>query len=202
MGKDAMKSYSDGSHCNVIVRQMAERYSTYFRDYPPDNFLDCDWVVDKSTLRLPKETDQAYGQYQPDDEFAPPQMPLFAAQFCCGDRVVHASQDFAIVLAALLCPFLWDDCFDWKYKTPRDRTKPVHIAPLLNMWCKLEHPQSKDSLSSRKMPSGVYPTAGQPWSPDFSISNQIPDAVAEALQEPPAGEVGQWFDFGIEEHNG
>ena len=188
MGKDAMKSYSDGSHCNAVVQQMAEIYGTYFRDYPPENFLDCDWIVDRDALKLPKESEHAYGQHQPDDDFIPPQMPLFAAQFCCGDRVVHNSQDFAIVLAALLCPFLWDDRFDWKHKVLRDQGKSTHIAPLLNMWCKMEHP---DKESSRMPRTRMHPS--QLISGDNFRNQEIPDGVVEALQEPPAGDVADWF---------
>ncbi len=191
MGKDHMKPYSkDESNVRVVVRQMAEVYGMYFRDYPPDNFLECDWVVDRDTVQLPKEQDQAFGRYQPQEDFIPHELPMFSAKFCCGDQVTLPTQTLAICQAALLCPFLWDDRYDWKYKMPRETNQETHLLPLIHMWCKLRHPKTKEITSG----SSHWNVIRSHSSRERRGEPDLPATVIDALDQRSPDEILSWFN--------
>ena len=191
MGKDRVKPYSQpNSDISVrkIVQQMSTVFGQYFRDYPPEDFVKCDWVLNRDAIPLPQEG-SVWGQYtngaQPD---LPSDMPCFSAQFCCGEKVVAATERLSICKAAVLCPFLWDDCFDWKYLSPRDKGRETHLLPLLNIWAKLEDdgsslPKWMASKMTTRQKDDPY-MGGEP-PPQGCAENEVPAAVMEVLKQEP-----------------
>ncbi len=194
MGKDKMKSYSKHeSHVRTIVREMTEVYGTYFRDYPPDNFLECDWEVDRDTLQLPNGQEKAFGRYQQQEDFIPNSLPMFSVKFCCGDKVTSPDQTLAICHAALLCPFLWDDTYDWKYKMPRETNQATHILPLIHMWCKFKHPKTKEVTADSLRYQNVFEGPNSMSSEFTKTGHALPDTVIDAINRRSSKEIADWF---------
>jgi len=199
MGKDRIQSYSDsGSDTSVrkLVQQMSTVYGQYFRDYPPEDFVKCDWVLKREAMSLPHH-ESAWAQYanNSNPEFAS-DMPCFSSQFCCGEKVVANTERLAICKAAVLCPFLWDDCFDWKYLAPRDEGRETHILPLLNIWSKLRGGDSErlslsPPMSYRQMASyaaisnAAVPAPVAAADHDHGPDNEVPAAIVEVLAQEP-----------------
>jgi len=202
MGKDKMEAYSQKENLAAkVIQQMPIVYSQYFRDHPPDEFIKCEWEWDTGEVQVPKPI-PAYGRYDSsnaEEGFKPP--PLFAVQFCCGERVVTASQVYSICKAAVLCPFLWDDCFDWKHLIPKDQGRENHLLPLLNIWAKLtsgERPDGMPRWRARPLGSQDYPAmfadgaeAGEQGG-EAPVEPDLPEAVMQVLQSDP-GLIRQVF---------
>lgn len=210
MGKDKIEPYSsDECFIPPIIQQMPTVYGNYFRDHPPENFLKCEWVVDRK-ITIP-QNDHAWDSYRGHHSEIPSDAPMFAAQFCCGERVLAPVQTTAICKAAILCPFLWDDCFDWKHITFKGKSHAVHITPLLHLWARLISPDerpkspSKDRRVSGRRGSGgndnPYPQA--PPMPMPGDEEGIPDAVARALENQSARNIlHEVFGHHLGENNG
>jgi hypothetical protein len=100
----------------------------------------------------------------------------------------------------VLCPFLWDDCFDWKHLVPKDQGRETHLLPLLNIWAKLISGGRLDGSPrwrARALGSQNYPPVfadgaaagdqgGEAPEPD------LPEAVMQVLQSDP-GLIRQVF---------
>ena len=190
MGKDKCEPYSqrDGL-VSKIIQQMATDYGQYFRDVPPDDFVDCGWEWNKNGVEIPK-TGPAFGKLSSDPEaeqvesnFGP--KPSFAMKFCCGEKVVAPNQIVSVCRAAILCPFLWDDCFDWKYMVQRDHGRETHILPLLYMLAKMKggdrNPSPMEAPSWCNALDYVFDEEPMP-----QPAVAIPDAIAEILHNDVA----------------
>lgn len=138
MGKDQCRAL-DENIIPIIIQKMNENYSCYFKRYPPQNFFYLAWCLQHVEIA---QQEVALGADAPHDEEEeefrlPEQRPSVSVQFASGERVESSSQTLAVCKAAVLCPFLWDDLYDWKYHVHKDRNRETPILPLLNMWAKL-----------------------------------------------------------------
>jgi len=193
MGKDRIEGWSRKTNDGLLrktIRQMSANYTHYFRDYPPEDFLKCDWVMKKPSFDIP-ENGVAWGQNSPDLMDLPSEMPSFAAKFCCGEQVVGGNQQICIYKAAVLCPFLWDDCFDWKYLSPKDSGRETHIFPVLNLWCKLKGDR-KSKKSAWASSSEGFQFADEEEVPMYNPPQPLhaPDQQNEAPAPVEAAPVG------------
>jgi hypothetical protein len=188
MGKDKVEPYSqrDGLAAKII-QQMALNYGQYFRDLPPDDFVGCKWEWSKESVEIPKDG-PAFGKHNVDPDMDATEnyfekQPLYSVQFCCGERVVANTQTLAVCKAAILAPFLWDDCYDWKYKCRRDKGQETHMIPLLHMLARFK--SGDKSPRPLESPRWLNPEPdGNPLDPNMAIG--IPDAVVQVLQHDPA----------------
>lgn len=101
---------SDNSFVSPILVRMQYNYKMYFGELPPEKFLDF-------STAFKKYCNDSY--------------PHFKAQFICGEEVEEISASLAVCKAALLCPFIWDDVFDWKNRYRRDESRKTHIIPII-----------------------------------------------------------------------
>lgn len=132
MGKDNIVRIDEGYAASILQR-MHENYAAYFNCYPPEGFLNSAWMLDMN-VSLPRR-EPALGSLAP--EVKDKRRAKVQAAFICGDTVEASQQSLAIAKAAVLCPFLWDDLFDWRYGITKDRGRETHLTPLINMWVRL-----------------------------------------------------------------
>ena len=190
MGKDRVEPYSQrDTLASKIIQQMATVYGQYFRDIPPDDFVECGWEWNKSGVEIPK-VGPAFGKLNVDPEAEAVEAVCgvkssFVVKFCCGEKVTSGSQILSVCRAAILCPFLWDDCFDWKNMVRRDRGRETHIMPLLYTLAKMKGSGDK---SPRPVDAPRWP--GYDIDDDCGFGEPIqdpaelvvPDAIAHVIQ--------------------
>jgi ribosomal protein L37AE/L43A len=105
---DDLTRYSDNcdEYVASIISKMQLNYRTYFEEEHPTDFMNFYSKV------IGNET-------------------LFCAKFICGSESIAAQPGKAIIKAAVLCPFIWDDVFDWKNGYRRDDEMESHITPII-----------------------------------------------------------------------
>lgn len=147
MGKDNVLPYSQREDLLPnLIHQMSQNHYKYFGVYPPEDFLQTEWRLDRAAERT-STSDQVWNFQNPTNIPISPQdrLPIFVAQFAGGEQVRSFTQLSAICWAAVLCPFLWDDCYDWKYNFRKGRYRETHILPLLNIMKQLGRSNHKGS---------------------------------------------------------
>lgn len=183
MGKDQVAQYSSNeSVLPSIIKVMSDAYYAYFNETPPVNFLNTNWSINRGedvfNLRKHLEPQNEYEEEELnpflDNPFVkvsnplPPQpnpndTPVFSAKFFGGEESVGINQHFTVCKAALLCPFIWDDTFDWDLMFKRNKASQSHIIPLLHMWTRFSssprraplHPQSFTVAKPKMKTNGV-----------------------------------------------
>jgi hypothetical protein len=123
MGKDKATPISEMS-VPGILQMLEENYNVYFQKEIPEDFIDVQWRY--AVIKTP----------MPDGEVDKMVYSKAYAKFACGEEVEAESHSFAVAKAAILCPFLWDDLFDWKYGVTKEKGRETPIIPLLAMWNK------------------------------------------------------------------
>lgn len=125
---------------SLVIRQMMENYVTYFKESPPDDFLKSEWLIDRRQVNVPKKRNP-YGIWEDDkieDKYvSKSSKPIYFSRFCCGEECRGDNQNLTIIKSALMCPFIWDDCFDWKNGFKKDTSQQFHITPILYMCSKM-----------------------------------------------------------------
>jgi ribosomal protein L37AE/L43A len=58
----------------------------------------------------------------------------FLSKFVCGEGVFDASPERSVAKAAILCPFLWDNNFNWRDNIKNDRGNDLHISHIIMQW--------------------------------------------------------------------
>lgn len=190
MGKDQLEDFSSDENLSVrVIEQMPRVYGEYFKDYPPDNFLHGVWDVKKPVLNIDNKPD-IYGKLQNSQHnYVPGSAPSYVAKFCCGEEVRASNPTLAIAKAAVLCPFLWDDCYDWKFNSPKDRSQETHLLPIFNLWAQLILEDSERSPSRKRksqgggnMPQFAEPQAHRLKLPKLNNSDaNIPALISEMI---------------------
>lgn len=101
-------SYSDGEvEISKIITALHKKYRSYYNVMPDkDSFINfnIDFLNNNS---------------------------IYTAQFLSGEQVTANSLSFAICKAAILCPFIWDNTYDWKSCSKKEPMKQTHISNLL-----------------------------------------------------------------------
>lgn len=124
MGKDRASNVNENLVPHILQR-MEENYKIYFNKKElPSNFVELEWLYGVA------ETSN------PDNEEEKVVYTKARAKFVCGEEIEAESQSQAVAKAAILCPFLWDELFDWKYGVQKDKGRETHLLPLLAMWNK------------------------------------------------------------------
>lgn len=123
MGKDRASNVNEGL-VPRILHKMEENYKIYFNQKEiPDNFVEMQWLYGTTTEDVPEDEEKIiYSKAK--------------AKFSHGEEIEAETQSQAVAKAAILCPFLWDELFDWKFGVPKDKGRETHILPLLSMWSK------------------------------------------------------------------
>ena len=96
-------------HLNEVIRNVLINYVSYFKVEPPEKLVDVGWG----------------------------ELNVYA-QFLGGERVVEISPKLCLYRAVILCPYLWDNSFDWTEDSRTDTLNVEHICPILHNFC---HPQ-------------------------------------------------------------
>lgn len=184
MGKDKIEPYSKSDDLLIkLIQQMHSLYVRYFRKSPPQDFLQCGWHIE--AIEVPKDS-SAYGYSNLSSNQSSPS-PVFMAKYSCGDQVKSKNQALAVCKASLLCPFLWDDGFDWKTDSHRNRGQKTHIIPLISIWSKLltESSSKRSSSSSSLSPSLPAPRQSLDLRPIQFGDEHIEDLEEMGIIQPP-----------------
>lgn len=85
-----------------LFNMMQKNYLYYFNEAPKENFFDCGW-----------------------------EGPYPYARFCNGEKIVDNNIRIVIIKSAILCPFLWDDRFNWQEPKDANKVKVNHFTPII-----------------------------------------------------------------------
>ena len=159
MGKDKCRHALDETIVPSIIQRMTDNFVCYFKRQPPEDFFAYGWMLNNKPVEVPNPVAlgaDAHHNDDDDDEFQQAlRSPGAVAKFCVGESVEDAAQTLAICKAAVLCPFLWDDFFDWQFNSRKDKETP--IIPLLQMIARMHN------KGNGERNSGVSP--GKFWMP-------------------------------------
>lgn len=185
MGKDkivpitSIHDTNPESHVSSVIVKMGLAYTIYFNRKLPDNFFSGHWEFDQTKYPLSKK-------YKKDEDIynKPPSVPqpLYTAQFMGGMKVQNLVMSTAVFRAAILCPYLWDNLFDWNLRKRKEIGQETHIFPLFNLLARLSTERSgRDSSAMLKRPASlkIKPMLEMP----LPVANKVSPKINKTLEE-------------------
>lgn len=123
--RNDVRHYSEDSdnYVSSVIARMQQNFIMYFQMSPSDDFINF----------VPK--------------FSQNREAVFTAKFICGDAVCDNKPGIAILKASVLCPFLWDDAYDWKNEYFRDESLQSHITPMIKQMIKWGYSENPEGYS-------------------------------------------------------
>jgi ribosomal protein L37AE/L43A len=131
--KQVTRQYEDYSSCEKC-RSEAVHGTPHWKEYRGSvkavNNMEAIRIISQMTVNQ----DRYFGVLEPKPVEVIWENGGFVAQFIGGERVLDASPTNAVAKAAILCPYLWDNNFNWRDGIKNDRGNDLHISHIIMQW--------------------------------------------------------------------